>query len=530
MGRDTFEDKLTDDLPRGLDRPPLRRGDRGVWSHWLPPEAMQPGPDNDWVESSGLIGDAFMLGRRRGRVIGWKDDRHLLTVAGSRSGKGVSLIIPNLISYQGSALVIDPKGELAAITGGRRGSGTASGGPGLGQAVYVLDPFGTSGRPQACFNPLAELDPDSRDVVDDTAMCADALIVHAERDRHWTETAQALLQALILLTLRQPPERRNLLTFHGLLTLTDALIVERMATWQKVPSMRNLTRSDALIALLMEQESAAEYGHICCGVAQHIAGMGENERGSVLSTARTQTGWMNSKAIRETLGTSDFRLADLKTKKATVYLCLPATRMGTYSRWLRLMIGLALRVMERTKPGKEATAGLPVLFVLDEFPVLRYMEDIEIAAGQMAGFGVKLWVIVQNVGQLVKHYERAWQTFDANSGLVTAFGNSDTETLRFLSEKMGATEFEDVRLSGVPFQRAQQSGEGIESFHRRDGSPLLAPHEIRLNFARRKNRALVLTLENDPAIVERFTYHAKQGPDWELFRGLYDEPEHKEAA
>src|SRR5208337_1239674 len=98
-----FEDKLKDDLPRGLNRPkPLRGKDRGVWSRWLSPEELQPRDDNDWVTGGDLLGDAFMLGRRGGRVIGWKDDRHLMLVAGSRSGKGVSLVITNLISYQGS--------------------------------------------------------------------------------------------------------------------------------------------------------------------------------------------------------------------------------------------------------------------------------------------------------------------------------------------------------------------------------------------------------------------------------------------
>jgi type IV secretion system protein VirD4 len=77
----------------------------------------------------------------------------------------------------------------------------------------VLDPFGASGRPCSSFNPLAELDPDSWDVVDDTAMCAEALIVHPEKgERYWTEAAQALLQAIILLVLREPEDRRNLVT------------------------------------------------------------------------------------------------------------------------------------------------------------------------------------------------------------------------------------------------------------------------------------------------------------------------------
>ena len=109
-----------------------------------------------------------------------------------------------------------------------------------------------------------------------------------------------------------------------------------------------------------------------------------------------------------------------------MYLCLPAMRMGTHARWFRLMILLALSVMERTQVKPPA----PVLFVLDEFPVLGHMQVVEKAAGLMAGFGVKLWIIVQNLGQLKQHYDKAWETFFANSGVVTAFGVVDHETAK----------------------------------------------------------------------------------------------------
>ncbi len=504
MADPEFERKLKDDVPRGLGKAPALRGrDRGVRARWLPPEDMQGG---DWVASGGLISDGLMLGRRTGRVIGWKDDRHVMLAAGSRSGKGVSLIVPNLLAYSGSALVIDPKGELAAITAGRRGKGTKKGGTGLGQDVHVLDPFGTSGCVRSSFNPLAELDADSPDVVDDSAMFAEALITHPERgEKHWTESAQALLQALILLVLREEPERRNLVTVRRLLTLTDDLIKFGCPPSLKKPAM------EVLLDLLRAREHE-HYGHICAGVAAQLENMGENERGSVLSAARTQTKWLDSAAIAEALVRSDFRLDDLKLKKATVYLCLPATRMGTYSRWLRLLIGLALTVMERA----DVDVSPPVLFVLDEFPVLGHMADIESAAGQMAGFGVKLWVVIQNVGQLKKHYDKGWETFFANSGVLIAFGNNDSETLTELSKMLGRTDIEDEQATGAVGSALLQGAAASREVRRE--VPLLAEHELKFLFARRQNRALVVTMENAPAVVERFAFY-----DDPLFAGLYDE-------
>jgi type IV secretion system protein VirD4 len=163
-------------------------------------------------------------------LIGWRDDRHLVTIAGSRAGKGVSLIIPNLLFYEGSAVVIDPKGENARVTAGRRGKGTKAGGPGLGQDVHVLDPFEKSGATSGCFNPLQEIDLESEDFAEDAALFADALITHPDKgERHWTESAQAVLRALILVA-RADTElaRQNLVTVRRLLMLTDEKIEDKL--------------------------------------------------------------------------------------------------------------------------------------------------------------------------------------------------------------------------------------------------------------------------------------------------------------
>ena len=213
-------------------------------------------------------------------------------------------------------------------------------------------------------------------------MFADALITHPERgEKHWTESAQALLRALILVAAGDPdPDRRNLVTVRNLLQLTDVRIRDLMYD----RAQEDLKAQDALIEIMKAQHDP-RYGFICKGVAEQIKAMGDNERGSVLSEARTQTQWLDDKRIRDVLGRNDFDIGDLKRKKTTIYLCLPAMRMSTHARWFRLMILLALSVMERIQEKPPA----PVLFVLDEFPVLEHIRSIEMAAGLMAGL---LWI------------------------------------------------------------------------------------------------------------------------------------------
>ncbi len=329
MQADEFEKRLRQELPRGHAQQPKSTGrERPLFARWLTPSEMT---GRQWQHEGGLL-----LGRRDGRLIGWNDDRHVMTIAGSRAGKGVSLIIPNLLFYEGSAVVIDPKGENARITAGRRGKGTAAGGEGLGQDVHVLDPFEVSGIASAAFNPLAELDLTSDDFAEDAGLFADALIVHPEHgEKHWTESAQALLRALILVTLADDdPARRNLITVRRLLMLTDEKIDEKL--FSRPPTLGKMTGQEALLEILKEQHGP--HRDICVGVAGHLECMGENERGSVLSAAKTQTQWLDDKRMKDVLGRSDFRMADLKLKRTTIYLCLPAMRMGTHARWLRLMI------------------------------------------------------------------------------------------------------------------------------------------------------------------------------------------------
>ena len=185
-------------------------------------------------------------------------------------------------------------------------------------------------------------------------------------------------------------------------------------------------------------------------------------------------------------------------------------RLPTHSRWLRLMILLAITVMERT-PVK---AKPPVLFVLDEFPILGHMDAIEKAAGLMAGFDVKLWVIVQNVGQLKQHYKDAWETFFANCGVVTALAVTDSETLKILSDKLGRTGIVERVRSGASDSAFHQGASPLQD--RRRDVPLLAGHELRLAFGRKKNRVLIFNAEDNPAVAERFIYY--EDP---MFEGFY---------
>ena len=143
--------------------------------------------------------------------------------------------------------------------------------------------------------------------------------------------------------------------------------------------------------------------------------------------------------------------------------------------------------------------------MLDEFPVLGHMQAIETAAGLMAGFGVKLWTIIQNVGQLKQHYDKSWETFFANSGLLTAFDVSDELTLDALSKKLGRTEIieqHSTNAVGLDLTR------GMPDFRdEREHLPLLARTRDSAHLsAWQEKRLLIVTKDGRPAIAERLLY------------------------
>lgn len=441
-----------------------------------------------WEYGPGKI----FLGALGDRLIGAADDRHIITVAGSRAGKGVSAIIPNLLQYPGSVLVIDPKGENARHTKNRRANGSPAVKSGLGQDVFVLDPFGVSGHPTSSFNPLSMVDPDADTAVDDAALIAEALVIQEHGPgQHFSSAARNLLRGLILyVCVAERPEHRNLVRVRELLTL-DA---------------------ENFKLLLADMKARSNCNGVIRRAANSMAAKSDNERSGVISTAIEQTDFLDSPPLARCLAGSDFALADLKRKPTTVYLCLPAGRMATHSRWLRIIINLAVEAMER----EPAQPKHPVLFIMDEFAVLDHLSSIEKAAGQIAGFGVKLWPILQDLTQLKSIYKERWETFLGNAGLMQFFGNNDLTTLQYLSQMLGKSTI--IQVSKGEISTEQSAGGFSGESTQLHTNELMTSDEIGRFFSRQSNAQILLWPGSDPIAIDRVKYY-----EFDFFKGKYDQ-------
>ena len=419
------------------------------------------------------------------KPIHYQSDRHLLTVAPTRSGKGVSAIIPNLLTYEGSVLVIDPKGENAMITAKRRGSGDEQLNiPGLGQEVHIVDPWGiTKAQKVSRFNPLDWLQPDDEDITDNAMMLADAIIKPHEgaREPFWDEEAKALLMGLILYVALEPKEQGN----RDLGRVRDIIVSGGVGF------------EDILTDMSMHVHP------IISSTAERTRSKEEKILSSVMATLQSHTHFLDSPRIRESLRVSDFRFEDLKKRPMSVYLVLPADRLEPFGRWLRLLIQQSLTVNARNIEVKPAK---PVLFLLDEMASLGRLTMVEQAFGLMAGFGMQLWGIVQDLSQLEVIYGKGWETFISNSGVLQYFGSRDKKSAEYFSALCGVTTVRKFSIASTIARTVSYSKDGGSSSSSSQTTtgddvarPLIYPDELMVL----KKDAQLLLVENCDAIASR---------------------------
>ena len=427
-------------------------------------------------------GNGLLIGRNpgTGRLLRYDGPAHLITLAPTRAGKGVGTVIPNLLGVDRSVLVIDPKGENARIAGeARRRLGT----------THVLDPFEVTGHSSACYNPLDRLTPDSLDLGEDAASLTEALVMDPPgqvTEAHWNEEAKAILGGLIMFCVcHEDRDRRSLATVREYLTLPP----EKLR---------------ALLELMQDSDAA---GGLIARAANRFLGKADREAASVLSNAQRHTHFLDSPRIARCLSRSDFAFSELRHRITSVFLVLPPNRMDAYSRWLRLLVSQALQEIARDAEVLTATMGAetrsqrissPTLFLLDEFAALGRLEAVERAMGLMAGYGLQLWPILQDMSQLRDLYGDRANTFIANAGVQQVFGVNDFETAKWLSQMIGQETSQFQTDSFKP-------GDNPSFSNNLTGRDLLTPDEI----MQMPPNVQLLRVQGQPsALTQKLRYYA----------------------
>jgi type IV secretion system protein VirD4 len=339
---------------------------------------------------------------------------HVLAFAPTRTGKGVGLVVPTLLSWPHSVVVHDIKGENWKLTAGWRKKG-------LGNLCLRFDPTCTDST-AARYNPLAEirLGPEE---VKDAQNIADMLIDpagNAPRD-HWDLTAHDLLTGVILHVAHAEPDK----TLAGCLKFLN-------------PPDRDQEKA---VQAMIDTSHGREITHaVVAGTAQAVLSKSPNERTSVLSTATRCLTLYRDPIVAANTSASDFSIADLKhhDRPVSLYLTVPPSDLTRTRPLIRLLLAqLGARLTESTSSDDHLAPMRRLLLMLDEFPALGRLDFFQSALSYAAGYGIKAYLVAQDLSQLYAAYGHD-ESIVSNCAVRVAYAPNKIETARLISEMAGA--------------------------------------------------------------------------------------------
>ena len=370
------------------------------------------------VRQAALLGsDGVLLGRWRDEYLRHDGPEHVLCFAPTRSGKGVGLVVPTLLTWPGSAIVHDIKGENWSLTAGWRAR--------FGR-VLLFDPTNVL---SAAYNPLLEVRRGEWEVRD-VQNIADVLVDPEgalERRNHWEKTSHSLLVGAIL---------------HVLYAEADKTLAG-IANFLSDPRRP----IETTLRAMMTTPHLGEQGvhPVVASSARELLNKSDNERSGVLSTAMSFLGLYRDPVVATVTRRCDWRIRDLVEEKApaSLYLVVPPSDISRTKPLVRLILNQIGRRLTEELESKGRRHRL--LLMLDEFPALGRLDFFESALAFMAGYGLKSFLIAQSLNQIEKAYGQNNSILD-NCHVRVSFATNDERTAKRVSDALGtATEMRAMK-------------------------------------------------------------------------------------
>jgi len=376
------------------------------------------------IDRAGLFHDAgVFLGRQNGRYLRHDGPEHVMAFAPTRSGKGVGLVVPTLLSWTGTAVIHDIKGENWQLTAGWRS-----------RFSHTLL-FNPTDPASARYNPLIEVRRGAHEVRD-VQNIADILVDPEgalEKRNHWEKTSHSLLVGAILHVLYAEEEK----TLARVVTFLSDPQRPFVATLKRMMSTNHLGTKDA-----------PQVHPVVASAAREVLNKSENERSGVLSTAMSFLGLYRDPTVATVTSRCDWRIADLveADHPVSLYLVIPPSDISRTKPLIRLVLNqIGRRLTEKLDADPAKGRKHRILMMLDEFPALGRLDFFETSLAFMAGYGVRAFLIAQSLNQIEKAYGEHNAILD-NCHVRVAFATNDERTARRISDALGvATEQRAMR-------------------------------------------------------------------------------------
>lgn len=366
--------------------------------------------------------NGVFLGEWRGSYLRHDGPEHVMAFAPTRSGKGVGLVIPTLLSWTGSAVIHDIKGENWKLTSGWRSRFSH---------CLLFDPTNPS---SARYNPLLEVRKGEGEVRD-VQNIADILVDpegSLERRSHWEKTGHALLVGVILHVLYAEKEKT--------LSRVAAFLSDPRRTFERTLSIMMSTNH-------LGSANQPKVHPVVAQAARELLNKSENERSGVLSTAMSFLGLYRDPTIAQVTSACDWRIADLMEAEnpVSLYLVVPPSDISRTKPLVRLVLNQIGRRLTEELEMPSAPKRHKLLMMLDEFPALGRLDFFETALAFIAGYGVRAYLIAQSLNQIEQAYGPNNSILD-NCHVRVAFAANDERTAKRISDALGtATELRAQR-------------------------------------------------------------------------------------
>ena len=406
--------------------------------------------DHSDVAAAGLLTSAgVFLGRHGDNYLRHDGPEHVMAFAPTRSGKGVGLVVPTLLTWPGSAVVHDIKGENWEITSGWRAK----------FSHCIL--FNPTDSRSAAYNPLLEVRRGAQEIRD-VQNIADILVDPEgalERRNHWEKTSHSLLVGAILHVLHAEADK----SLRG------------VAAFLSDPARP----FEATLEAMMATPHLGDRPHpVVASAAREVLNKSDNERSGVLSTAMSFLGLYRDPTVAAVTSHCDWRINDLIDAEhpVSLYLVVPPSDISRTKPLIRLLLNQIGRRLTETLDVRRDANRHPVLLMLDEFPALGRLDFFESALAYMAGYGLRAFLIAQSLNQIDKAYGPNHAILD-NCHVRVAFATNDERTAKRISDALGtATELRAQR-NYAGHRLAPWLGHLMVS-RQESARPLLTPGEV----------------------------------------------------
>lgn len=395
------------------------------------------------IEEAGFLKDEGVF------IGGWKDPEtrtchylrfkgnlHILALAPTRSGKGVCLVLPTLLTWMESCVVTDIKGELWALTAGWRQKYAK-------QRTLRFDPASPYGSIK--WNPLDEVRLGTEFETGDVQNLAGTLVDPTGKgledtgsSAHFNKLARSLLVGIIIHALYKREKTGEIASLDEIDIILQGKVQDD-SYWEELKKYKH-----------MKDEKGNWITHpLVVKIANDIMAVKEKERGSIMTTTKNILSLYRDSVVAKNTSCSEFHISDLMDSENPIalYIIVQPSDQVRLSPLVRVFMNMCCRLLANKMTFEKQKSGdvravcnhkHKLLMLLDEFPAWGRLESVEESLAYLAGFGIYFYIIAQDMQQLIKTYGEN-QTITANTHIQIGFAPNNPKSIKYLSEMTGVT-------------------------------------------------------------------------------------------